>query len=205
MINVTGTVTRDEETDRVNIRRVTVGGALTLTLLGVPAALAACGIGGDDYATTSVAEDCDLEDQRKHEDDCGYWSNNRGEYLVGSDLHMDATWFWVWWTWVQVGRVSHAPSGWRAPYNLKSPTRTVRVPRKNCALGAGNAHNLGLLAGPPPPRPAPVRVAPPPPAPRPNPPARVNPPGGGSRVNNPPPAPKPPVYKPPAGMKVRCS
>lgn len=187
----------------MNIRRVAVGSALTLTLLGAPAALAACGSGGDDYATTSVAEDCDLEDQRKHEDDCGYWQSG-AQYRVGAQP--DGTWFWVWWTWVQVGRVSHAPSGWRAPYNLKSPTRTVRVPRQNCALGAGNAHNLGLLAGPPPPpRPAPVRVAPPP-APRPNPPARVNPPGGGNvRPNNPPARPQPPVYKPPAGMKVRCS
>jgi len=189
----------------VRLQRTLVTGTLVLALGGVSTVLAACGDDGEsDYVTTSVTEDCDVEDQRNYEDDCGYWESADGtEQRFGAQPGV--TWIWIWWTWVQVGRSSTAPAGWRSPSHLKvkAPTKTVRVPRKSCALGVTDVP-VNLLDGrrpaggiaPPPARPAP------PPAPRINNPPPPRPQPGGNVNPNPPPRPQPPVYRPPA--KVAC-
>ena len=168
----------------MRLRRLTIAGTVAAAL-AVGSTLVAC---GTEYTTATVAEDCDVEDQEAREDDCGYWQHSAGDlYRTGAQPGVD--WFWIWYTWVVVGQTSTPPAGWRAPHNLKHPTKTVRVDRKNCALGAGE-----------------LRIAPPPPARPPvvNPPA-VRPPAGGGGNPAPAPAkPKPPAYKPPAGTKVRC-
>ena len=184
----------------MRLQRTLVTGVTALSLI---AGVVACGTGDEDeYATASVVEDCDVEDQRNREDDCGYWQSADGASQRFGD-QPDATWFWVWWAWVQVGRMSYAPAGWKTPPHLtvKAPTRTVRVPRKSCALGAADIP-VSLID---------ARIAPPPPArapnppPRFNPPPRVNPPAGGGNVRpNPPARPQPPVYKPPTGRKIAC-
>lgn len=168
----------------MKLRRIGVALGVSALLFGA----IACVSVEDEYATTTVAEDCDAEDQSKREDDCGYWQRGN-EYRIGAQPGID--WAWVWFTWVIVGQRSVAPAGWVAPHNLKAPTKQVRVPRKYCAL----AMNLEV----------PGQKPRPPAGPAPKPPAGNAPkaPTGGGAKNAPPLAPKPPVYKPPAG-KVKC-
>jgi hypothetical protein len=177
---------RDEEI--VKLRRTLVA-LVTAATIPLGATLVACGNNPEDeYATTTVAEDCDVEDQANREDDCGYWTKN-GENRVGA--RPNVTWLWVWYAWVVTGRTSAPPAGWTAPRGVKFPTKTVRVNRKNCALGV-----LAPVA------PRPAQPAPQPARPGGNvnrPPANVPP--ANAPQNN---APQRPVYKPPAGQKVSC-
>lgn len=179
--------------ETVRIRRALVAGTAAL-LVPLGGALVACGDPGDDLVTATVAEDCDLEDQRDREDDCGYWRNPTDTAWRTGD-QPDATWIWVWYGWVVLGKLSFPTAGWKAPHNLRHPTKTVRVNRRNCALGA--LAPAPLAPRPPAPR-APAPLAPKPPANN----GGAKPPANGG--NNRPVAPKPPVYRPPAGQRVSC-
>lgn len=196
----------------MKLRRAILGGVAAL-LIPLGGTLVACGDSGeDDYATATVAEDCDYpDDQANREDDCGYWeSPDDTQHRMGSQPAAD--WLWVWYAWVIVGRTSTPPAGWKPPYGLRHPTKVVRVNRKNCALGQSQTFQLALKPGWP--APAPVRQAPPPPRPAPpapppapRPPAVNNAPkapNGNPIQQNKNTAPKAPVYKPPSGRKIAC-
>ena len=122
----------------------------------------------DDTVEVAEYEDCDVEDQQKHETDCGYWQHPLGADVAVADHQMDSTWVWIWYPWVVPGRTSHAPAAWAPPRGIKPPMRTVRKPKSQvCSMSLVT----DVLVAPAPPKP---------PAPR---------------VNNP--APKPPVSNPP--------
>lgn len=141
--------------------------AATLGMALVLGGTVACGSDEPETVAVEEVEDCDVEDQKNKEDDCGYWQK-------GSQVHVgaqpDNTWIWVWFAWVIINQNSRPPAGWTPPHGIKPQTRTVYKPKTQvCALA-----------------PAPPR--PPAPAPRVNNPAppRVNTPpkapaGGGNR------------------------
>lgn len=98
----------------MKFRKITAGLALAaLPLLGLTTAC------GEDTAEPAEVEeieypDCDLEDQRNREPDCGRYVNGR----------------WVWWKWVKPGTVSKPAKGW-TPVQDGAPINSVpRVTRK---------------------------------------------------------------------------
>ena len=149
---------------------------ITAAMLGASLAagttLTAC---TEDTVEVAEYEDCDAEDKRNNEDDCGYWQKG-SEYRVGAQP--DSTWIFIYYSWVLQG-LTRPPAGWIPPHGLKPPTRIVQRPKsKVCAMSATSA-----LVAPNPPRP---------PAPAP----RVNQPA--PRVNNNPPKQQPAKpYTPP--------
>lgn len=65
------------------------------------------------------APDCDLEDQRNRDSDCGYYRDGR----------------WVWWSWVKQGQVSKPRPGWSAARERglrtgQQPAVTTQRPRQ---------------------------------------------------------------------------
>jgi hypothetical protein len=71
--------------------------AATLLALGLVLPTVACSATAGDDADVP-AEDCDREDLRGHEDDCGYWAAD-GAFVL--------------WDWVVRDRTSRPPAGWR--------------------------------------------------------------------------------------------
>ncbi|MFG3710967.1 hypothetical protein [Micromonospora sp. NPDC047730] len=66
--------------------------------LAIPtAAVAAC---APTEKTSNGAADCDVDDQRERDEDCGYY---------------DEAGIWVWYPWVVQGQDSKPPKGWKAP------------------------------------------------------------------------------------------
>lgn len=114
---------------------------LTLGVALSGGALVACG--GSDTQRVEAYEDCDVEDQRNHEPDCGYRDRSTG--------------IWFWYTWVVLNQRSYPPAGWRPPVGVPAPPkRTITIPKnksRNCAMA-------GLKPGPAAPAPKPPPAPP---------------------------------------------
>lgn len=153
--------------------------AVSLLLAG---GVAACGSDEEETITVSEFEDCDVEDQGKKEDDCGYWRKGEEVRMGGQP---DMTWVWIWYTWVVLHQNSSPPASWNPPRGVTPPVRvvTIRKSKQNCAMAAF------APAPPPAPRPAPPKVN--------NPAPRVNNPA--PRVNN-----TPRINKPPTNLRRGC-
>lgn len=145
---------------------------ITASLLGASLAAGLVTVVGcsDDTVEVAEYEDCDVEDQQKHETDCGYWQHPLGADVAVADRQFNNDWVWVWFPWVVLGQASHAPAYWTPPRGVKPPTRIVRVPkRKACSMTL----ITDVLVVPAPPRPPSIPKAPAPKAPVNNPP-KVN-------------------------------
>lgn len=72
--------------------------------------MTACG--GDNYNL-----ECDKGDQLEHDSDCGY---------------VDANNQWVWFSWVNQGKVSHSPDNWEPPagVTIEQDEKEHKVPKK---------------------------------------------------------------------------
>lgn len=127
------------------ITATTVGAALVL------GGTVACGGQYDDETVTvEEYEDCDVEDQQKHETDCGYWQHPGGADVAVADHQMDASWVWIWYPWVIPGRTSRPPVAWRPPTGIKPPVRIVKRPKSQaCSM----AFVTDVLVAPVPPKP----------------------------------------------------
>jgi hypothetical protein len=110
----------------VRIYRTKIATRLGAAALGV--ALLAGGLTGCSWPSeeeTYEAIECDVDDQKERDDDCGY---------------ADAGGVWIWYAWVVLGQRSFSPYGWTPPEGVQiTGQRTKRtVPEQHRQSNPGN-------------------------------------------------------------------
>jgi hypothetical protein len=130
----------------LTIKTLTAVLAAAVATTATAATAAGCGDTGTTAAPASYrGEDCDPEDLRNYEDDCGYWDTSSGTFVL---------WYWV------IPNVGGTrPPGWRASvprggsYTKPRNANTAAVPRPQKLPPGAAAPKAPAKVAPPAPRP----------------------------------------------------